>query len=53
MMCKYDGVNALVLGAGASGEAAALLLLARGGRVRVIDEGGEASLARAAERVRS
>ena len=29
----YDQVNALVLGAGASGEAAALLLAARGGCV--------------------
>jgi UDP-N-acetylmuramoylalanine--D-glutamate ligase len=45
-------VSALVLGAGVSGEAAALLLLARGGRVLVIDEGDGALLAAPAERVR-
>ncbi len=50
--CNYDGVNALVLGAGVSGEAAALLLLARGGRVLLIDEGEEAQRSAAAERVR-
>lgn len=53
MAGKYDGVNALVLGAGVSGEAASLLVLARGGRVMLID-GGEEEAARAAvaERVR-
>lgn len=34
----YDGADALVLGMGVSGEAAALLLLERGGRVAVADE---------------
>lgn len=52
MNSKYDRVKALVLGAGLSGEAAALLLLARGGRVRVVDEGSEGALAAAAARVR-
>jgi len=52
MSGKYDGVNALVLGAGMSGEAAALLLLAHQGRVLVIDGGEEAKLAEAAARVR-
>lgn len=52
MTCKYDRVNALVLGAGVSGEAAALLLLARGGRVLLIDEGDGANQTAAAERVR-
>ncbi len=52
MIGKYDQVSALVLGAGLSGEAAALLLLARGGRVRVIDEGEEIQLAAAAVRMR-
>ncbi|MDD4017959.1 MAG: UDP-N-acetylmuramoyl-L-alanine--D-glutamate ligase [Kiritimatiellae bacterium] len=49
---RYDGVNALVLGAGLSGEAAALLLLARGGSVTVADEGEESKRAEAAARVR-
>ena len=48
----YDGVTALVLGAGVSGESAALLLLARGGRVAVADEGEESKRAEAAARVR-
>jgi len=48
----YDGVNALVLGAGVSGESAALLVLARGGRVVVADEGEASKRAEAAERVR-
>jgi UDP-N-acetylmuramoylalanine--D-glutamate ligase len=52
MTREYDGVTALVLGAGVSGEAAALLLLARGGRVLLIDEGEEAKAAAAAARVR-
>ena len=52
MNCAYDRVNALVLGAGLSGEAASLLLLARGGRVRLVDEGDGATVAAAAERVR-
>ncbi len=52
MTCKYDRVNALVLGAGVSGESAALLLLARGGRVQLLDEGEEAKNAAAAQRVR-
>jgi UDP-N-acetylmuramoylalanine--D-glutamate ligase len=50
MTGTYDRASALVLGAGLSGEAAALLLLARGGRVTLVDkEAGEAlsaSLAR-------
>ncbi len=49
---KYDRVNALVLGAGLSGEAAALLLLARRGRVVLVDEGEEARVAEATARVR-
>jgi UDP-N-acetylmuramoylalanine--D-glutamate ligase len=49
---KYDNVRALVLGAGVSGEAAAHLLLARGGRVRVADEGDASRRAEAAERLR-
>ena len=52
MSGKYDQVNALVLGAGLSGEAAALLLLARQGRVLVLDENDEAKHAEAAARVR-
>ncbi len=52
MTYTYDSVNALVLGSGLSGEAAALLLLARGGRVLMIDEGDEAKTATAAARVR-
>lgn len=52
MNCAYDHVTAVVLGTGVSGEAAALLLLARGGRVHVIDEGAEAGFVAAAERVR-
>ncbi|HOM59128.1 MAG TPA: UDP-N-acetylmuramoyl-L-alanine--D-glutamate ligase [Kiritimatiellia bacterium] len=50
-MSKYDGVQALVLGAGISGEAAARLLLARGGRVRVIDEGKADASAAVAQRI--
>ena len=50
--CNYDGVNALVLGAGVSGEAAALLVLARGGRVLLIDEGEESRRTEVAARVR-
>jgi UDP-N-acetylmuramoylalanine--D-glutamate ligase len=42
---RYDGVDALVLGAGVSGEAAARLLLARGGRVTVLDENGREEVA--------
>jgi UDP-N-acetylmuramoylalanine--D-glutamate ligase len=53
MIGKYDGANALVLGAGLSGEAAARLLLARGGRATVVDKGSgeklEASLSRVRE----
>lgn len=49
---KYDGVRALVLGAGVSGDAAARLLLARGGRVCLIDEGDEAKHAAVAAEVR-
>ena len=52
MNCAYDRVHALVLGAGLSGEAAALLLLSRGGSVRLMDEGDGTKLASAAERVR-
>jgi len=50
--CKYDRLNALVLGAGVSGEAAALLLLSRGGRVQLVDEGEESKNAAVAARVR-
>ena len=39
MRGAYDSVRALVLGAGASGQSAARLLLARGGSVCVVDEG--------------
>ena len=52
MNCAYDRANALVLGAGVSGEAAARLLLARGGRVLLRDESDGAQAASAAERVR-
>ncbi len=52
MTCNYDRVNALVLGAGLSGEAAALLLLARGGRATVVDGGPEEKLSASATRVR-
>ena len=52
MNCVYDRVNALVLGAGLSGEAAALLLLSRGGRVLLADEGDESTRSEVAERVR-
>ncbi|HRR32517.1 MAG TPA: UDP-N-acetylmuramoyl-L-alanine--D-glutamate ligase [Kiritimatiellia bacterium] len=48
----YDQVNALVLGAGASGEAAARLLAARGGHVQVLDEGDGVACADAAGRLR-
>ena len=48
----YDQVNALVLGAGASGEAAALLLAARGGCVQVLDESDGAACAAVAGRLR-
>jgi UDP-N-acetylmuramoylalanine--D-glutamate ligase len=50
---KYDKVKALVLGAGVSGEAAALLLLARGGHVRVVDEGAAAACTAVGERLRA
>ena len=52
MFGKYDGASALILGLGMSGEAAALLVLARGGRVLLIDEGDEAKMAESAARVR-
>jgi UDP-N-acetylmuramoylalanine--D-glutamate ligase len=52
MNCAYDGVRALVLGTGTSGESASLLLLARGGRVLLIDEGDGSRAAKTAERVR-
>lgn len=52
MAGKYDGVRALVLGAGVSGEAAALLLLSRSGQVVLADEGEEARQAACAARVR-
>jgi len=52
MNCAYDQVTAVVLGTGVSGEAAALLLLARGGRVHVIDEGTGEGVSAAVERIR-
>lgn len=39
MVGKYDNLRSVVLGAGASGRAAALLLRARGNRVTLLDEG--------------
>ena len=53
MRGKYDSMNALVLGAGVSGEAAARLLLARGGRVLVLDGGDASSRGEASERLRA
>ena len=53
MIGKYDGLNALVLGAGLSGEWAARLLLARGGKAIVLDEGDGVKSADAAARIRS
>lgn len=53
MRGKYDSINALVLGAGVSGEAAAHLLLARGGRVLVVDGGDASSRCAVAERLRA
>ena len=53
MNCAYDCKKALVLGAGVSGAAAARLLLARGGRVLLRDEGDEAKAAPVAECVRA
>ena len=52
MDCAYDNRSALVLGAGVSGEAASLLLLARGGRVCLVDGGPEEKAAATAQRVR-
>jgi UDP-N-acetylmuramoylalanine--D-glutamate ligase len=52
MTCKYDGTRALILGAGVSGEAAALLLLARGSRVTLVDARAENNLSPAAARIR-
>ena len=49
---RYDGVRALVLGAGVSGVAAARLVLARGGSAVLVDEGPEERAAAAATRVR-
>jgi UDP-N-acetylmuramoylalanine--D-glutamate ligase len=53
MSGKYDRVHALVLGASISGEWSARLLLARGGRVTLLDESDGAKLAEVAERVRA
>ena len=50
---KYDGVRALVLGASMSGEWAARLLVAHGGRVTLLDESDGTKLAEVAERVRA
>ena len=47
----YDNLNALVLGAALSGEWAARLLLSRGCRVTVLDEGDGVKLADAAARI--
>ena len=52
MTGKYDHSKALVLGAGVSGEAAALLLLARGGQVVLIDAGQAEAQSACAQRVR-
>jgi UDP-N-acetylmuramoylalanine--D-glutamate ligase len=53
MSGKYDRVHALVLGASISGEWSARLLLARGGRVTLLDESDGAKLAEVAARVRA
>jgi len=49
---RYDGARALVLGAGLSGEAAARLVLARGGQACLVDAGEEEKMAAVADRVR-
>ena len=53
MSGKYDRVHAFVLGASISGEWSARLLLARGGRVTLLDESDGAKLAEVTERVRA
>ncbi len=50
---KYDQVRALVLGASMSGEWSARVLLARGGRVTLLDESDGAKLEEVAARVRA
>ncbi|MEI6645932.1 MAG: UDP-N-acetylmuramoyl-L-alanine--D-glutamate ligase [bacterium] len=50
---KYDQVHAFVLGASKSGEWSARLLLARGGRVTLLDESDGEKLSEVAERVRT
>ena len=52
-MARYDGINALVLGMGVSGEYAARLLLRLGARVCVADQGGADRHAGLADRLRS
>jgi len=52
-MRKYDQAQALVLGASMSGEWSARVLLARGGRVTLLDESDGAKLAEVAARVRA
>ena len=53
MKDKYDRVRALVLGGSISGEWAARLVLAQGGRVTLLDESEGTKLAEVAERVRA
>ena len=53
MRGKYDQRHALVLGASISGEWSARVLLARGGRVTLLDESDGAKLSEVAARVRA
>ncbi|MFA7173352.1 MAG: UDP-N-acetylmuramoyl-L-alanine--D-glutamate ligase [Kiritimatiellia bacterium] len=50
---KFDGINALVLGGGVSGEAAARLLISKGARVTLADGKDTVELRVALERARS
>ncbi|MDD4024829.1 MAG: UDP-N-acetylmuramoyl-L-alanine--D-glutamate ligase [Kiritimatiellae bacterium] len=52
MSGRFDNCGALVLGAGVSGEAAAALLLSRGGSVLLMDEREECAESACAERTR-
>lgn len=49
---RFDNCKALVLGAGVSGEAAAALLLSRGGSVLLMDEREECAISACAEKTR-